>query len=69
MVGVRSQVLIFLGAHSDILELGLTHLFFESARYSRKVIGRRICHYNTELPHQALGYQVPAQIAVQGVQQ
>ncbi|WP_457674057.1 integrase core domain-containing protein [Thiolapillus sp.] len=27
------------------------------------MIGRWIRHYNTERPHQALGYQVPAQIA------
>jgi len=36
---------------------------FESIRHAREVIGRWLRHYNTERPHQALGYQVPAQLA------
>ena len=39
------------------------HHHFESISHAREVIGRWIRHYNTERPHQALGYQVPAQIA------
>jgi len=36
---------------------------FESISHARDVIGRWMRHYNTERPHQALGYQVPAQLA------
>ena len=36
---------------------------FESISHAREVIGQWIRHYNTERPHQALGYKVPAQLA------
>ena len=36
---------------------------FESISHAREVIGQWIRHYNTERPHQALGYRVPAQLA------
>ncbi|MEM7173632.1 MAG: IS3 family transposase [Pseudomonadota bacterium] len=36
---------------------------FENLAHARQVIGQWIRHYNTERPHQALGYQTPAQLA------
>ena len=36
---------------------------FESISHARDVIGRRMRHYNTARPYQALGYQVTAQLA------
>lgn len=36
---------------------------FESISHARDVIARWIRHYNTERPHQALGYRAPAQLA------
>ena len=39
------------------------HHHFESISHAREVIGCWIRHYNTERPHQALGYQVPVQFA------
>jgi len=38
---------------------------FESTSHARDVIGRWLRHYNTERPHQAVGYQAPAQLAAQ----
>jgi transposase InsO family protein len=36
---------------------------FESIGHARDVIGRGMRHHKTERPHQALGYQMPAQLA------
>ena len=36
---------------------------FESISHARDVIGRWMRYYNTERPHQALGYRTPAQLA------
>jgi len=41
---------------------------FESISHAREVIGQWIRHYNTERPHQALGYQCACAISRVGVQ-